>query len=196
MTLPDCASVGRVRRPHGVRGELVVEALTDEPDAILAPGRRVFQGTHEGALWLDPKSRATRELHITGLRRKMDGWLVTFSEVTDRTEAERWNGRHLMVPVAELSEPDEGEVFAHELVGMRLIEAGTGKDLGEVIEFYELPQGLLLEFRGLSGVASLPFVEEFVDDVDREGRRIVVRLPDGLLDADVVGESAGPEEGA
>ena len=50
MILPDCASVGRVRRPHGVRGELVVEALTDEPDAIFAPGRRLFQGTPDGSL--------------------------------------------------------------------------------------------------------------------------------------------------
>lgn len=184
MNVPDCASVGRVRRPHGVRGELVVEALTDEPGAIFAPGRRVFQGTHEGTLWLDPKSRAPRELHITGLRPKMEGWLVTFSEVTDRTEAERWNGRHLLVPVDELSEPDAGEVFAHELVGMQLVDADSGAALGEVIEFYELPQGLLLEFRGPSGVASLPFVDEFVHEVDRAGRRITVRLPDGLLDPD------------
>ena len=84
MTLPECASVGRVRRPHGVRGELVVEALTDEPDAILAPGRRVFQGTHEGELWLDPRARTPRELTVTGLRPFKEGWLVTFDSITDR----------------------------------------------------------------------------------------------------------------
>jgi 16S rRNA processing protein RimM len=180
------ASVGKVRRPHGVRGELVVEALTDEPDAILAPGRRVFQGTHAGELFTDPRTQAPRELTITGLRPFKEGWLVTFDAVTDRTEAERWNGRHLLVPVDELSEPDEGEVFAHELVGMRLVDAVTDADIGEVTEFYELPQGLLLEFRLASApgvTAQLPFVDEFVDEVDRESRRIRVRLPDGLLDA-------------
>ena len=189
MSLPDCASVGRVRRPHGVRGELVVEAFTDEPDAIFAPGRRLFQGTPDGALWLNPRARTPRELHVTALRPMMHGWLVTLDVVTDRTEAERWNGRHLMVPVDELSEPGEGEVFAHDLVGMRLLDADTGDELGEVIEFYELPQGLLLEFRGKLGVASLPFVDEFVEEVDREGRTIRVRLPDGLLDP------AMPEDG-
>lgn len=189
MSLPDCASVGRVRRPHGVRGELVVEAFTDEPDAIFAPGRRLFQGTPEGELWLDPRARTPRELRVTALRPMMHGWLVTLDVVTDRTEAERWNGRHLMVPVDELSEPDAGAVFAHELVGMRLLDADTGDELGEVIEFYELPQGLLLEFRGKLGVASLPFVDEFVDEVDREGRTIRVRFPDGLLDP------AMPEDG-
>lgn len=181
MTAPDCACVGRVRRPHGVRGELVVEALTDEPDAILAPGRRVFQGTHEGTLWLDPRTQAPRELHVTGLRPFKEGWLVTFAEITDRTEAERWNGRHLLVPVQELSEPAEGEVFAHELVGMQLVDAAGGAEIGEVVEFYELPQGLLLEFRTATGLASVPFVEEFIETVDREKRRITVRLPEGLL---------------
>ncbi len=182
MALPDCASVARVRRPHGVRGELAVEALTDEPDAILAPGRRVFQGTHEGGLWLDPKTGAPRELHVTGLRPVKDGWLLTLAEIADRTEAERWNGRQLLVPVGELSEPDEGEVFAHELVGMTLVDATNGETLGEVIEFYDLPQGLLLEFRGPRGVHSVPFVEEFIRAVNREARTIRVKLPDGLLE--------------
>jgi 16S rRNA processing protein RimM len=165
-----------------VRGELVVESLTDEPDAILAPGRRVFQGTHEGGLFVDPRTKEPRALTVTGLRPFKDGFLVTFDIIGDRTEAEKWNGRYLMVPVEELSEPDEGEVFAHELVGMQLIDDATDAALGEVVEFYELPQGLLIEFRTPSGVASLPFVDEFVVDVDREGRTIRVQLPEGLLE--------------
>jgi len=181
LTLPDCASVGRVRRPHGVRGELVVESLTDEPDAIFAPGSRVFQGMPDGTLWLDPRAKAPRALTVTGVRPFKEGFLITFEEITDRTEAERWNGRHLLVPVEELSEPEEGEVFAHELVGMQLVDADSASPIGEVVEFYELPQGLLLEFRTAAGLASLPFVDEFVDEVDREARIIRVRLPDGLL---------------
>ena len=159
-----------------------MESLTDEPDAILAPGRRVFQGTHEGGLFVDPRTKEPRALTVTGLRPFKDGFLVTFDIIGDRTEAEKWNGRYLMVPVEELSEPDEGEVFAHELVGMQLIDDATDAALGEVVEFYELPQGLLIEFRTPSGVASLPFVDEFVVDVDREGRTIRVRLPEGLLE--------------
>lgn len=182
MTIPDCAAVGRIRRPHGVRGELAMEALTDEPEAIFAPGRRVFQGTHEGALFLDPRTKQPRELIVKSLRPVKDGWLIAFDAIPDRTEAEKWNGRHLMLPLDELSEPEDGEVFAHELVGMRLVDADSAAPLGEVVEFYELPQGLLLEFRGPRGLVSLPFVDEFVEEVNRESRVIRVRLPDGLLD--------------
>jgi 16S rRNA processing protein RimM len=88
----------------------------------------------------------------------------------------------LLVPVEELTEPDEGEVFAHELVGMTLVDADTGAEIGPVVEFYELPQGLLLEFRHGAGLASVPFVEEFVEAVDGESRVIRVRLPNGLLE--------------
>ena len=160
-----------------------MESLTDEPDAILAPGRRVFQGTHEGGLFVDPRTKEPRTLTVTGLRPFKDGFLVTFDLVPDRTEAEKWNGRHLMVPVEELSEPDDGEVFAHELVGMQLVDDATNQAVGEVVEFYELPQGLLLEFRTPSGVASVPFVDEFIMDVDREARTIRVAFPDGLLES-------------
>jgi 16S rRNA processing protein RimM len=165
-----------------VRGEVAIEALTDEPEAILASGRRLFQGTPDGALWLDPRTRQPRELHVTKLRPVHDGWLLTVAEIADRTEAEKWNGRFLLVPVEELSEPEEGEVFAHELIGMTLIDAVSGAEVGEVTEVFELPQGLLLEFRGVQGTHAVPFVEEFVDEVDREGRRLRVRLPDGLLE--------------
>jgi ribosomal 30S subunit maturation factor RimM len=86
------------------------------------------------------------------------------------------------VPVEELSEPAEGEVFAHVLVGMSLVDAASGKEIGPVVEFYELPQGLLLEFRAGGALASLPFVDEFVLEVDRESRTIRVTLPAGLVE--------------
>ena len=118
-----------------------------------------------------------------GIRPFKGEWLLTLDAITDRTEAERWNGRLLMVPVGELSAPDEGSVFEHELDGMMLIDADSGEEIGPVVAHYTVPQGLLLEFRAGAGLASLPFVEEFVEEVQRDERRIRVRLPDGLLEA-------------
>lgn len=184
MALPDCASVARIRRPHGVKGEMLIETFTDEPGAILAPGRRVFRGTNAGALWLASGTIVPPPLLVRSLRPVKDGWLIAFEGVTDRTEAERWNGRHLLVPVGELPDPDPGEVFVHELDGMSLVDADDGREIGPVVAHHEVPQGLLLEFRHGDVLALLPFVEEFVVEVDRVGRSIRVRLPDGLLDAD------------
>lgn len=182
MSLPVCASVGRVRRPHGVRGELVVELFTDAPDAIFASGRRLFQGTQEGALYLDPRTKAPRALTVKQMRPFKEGILLFVEEITDRTESERWNGRHLLVPESELTMPDEGELFEHELIGMQLVDDATDEALGAIVEVYDLPQGLLLEFETGEGLASIPFIDEFVVDVDRETRVIRVAPPAGLLD--------------
>ena len=181
--LPDCASVARIRRPHGVKGELSIEAFTDEPGAILAPGRRVFRGTPDGALWTAPDGSGPLALTVRALRPVSDGWLITLEGIADRTDAERWNGRHLLVPVDELPPPGEHELFLHELEGMLLVDADDDTELGPVVAYYELPQGLLLEFRTERGLASVPFIDEFVVAVDRESRRIRVRLPDGLIEA-------------
>ena len=85
--------IGRVRRAHGIRGELVVETLTDAPDAIFAPGRRVFAGTREGDL--SPDRRELRVLRSSPFK---GGLIVAFEGIDDRTTAEQWRDRHLLVP--------------------------------------------------------------------------------------------------
>lgn len=101
--------------------------------------------------------------------------------VDDKTAADGWRGVTFTVPFSELTPPAEDEVYLHELTGMRVRDEPHG-ELGEVAGWYELPQGLVLEVRGPRWRADVPFNEAFVSHVDREGRVIEVRLPDGLLE--------------
>ena len=48
MSAPALMIVGRVRKAHGIRGELLVEPITDAPDAVFVSGRRLFAGTASG----------------------------------------------------------------------------------------------------------------------------------------------------
>jgi 16S rRNA processing protein RimM len=169
-----------VRRAHGVRGELVVELMTGAPDVIFASGARVFQGTAAGDIWRDPKSGEIRALKILASRPFKGGLLVTLDAVTDRTEAERWNDRHLLVPIAELTEPEEGEVFLHELSGMRVLNE-TGTTLGEVRGWYPVPNGVLLDVHTTRGDVALPFNEQFVRSLSRADRTLTVAIPDELF---------------
>jgi 16S rRNA processing protein RimM len=172
-----------VRRAHGIRGELVVELLTDAPDVIFASGARVFQGTAAGDVWRDPKSGETRTLTVLASRPFKGGLLVTLDAVTDRTEAERWNDRHLLVPVGELTQPGEGELFLHELGGMRLLDE-RGAEFGEVRGWFPVPHGVLLDVHTSRGDVALPFNEQFVRHVDRVGRALTVVIPDELFTGD------------
>jgi 16S rRNA processing protein RimM len=176
MSAPELAIVGRLRKAHGVRGEVVVEVITDTPDAIFAPGGRVLAGTADG----EP-TRDRIELHIESARPFKDGLLVRFQEIGDRDTADSWRERYLLVPVDELQPPGEGEVFYHELLGMQ-VRTADGATLGPVTELYELPQGLTLEVRRSNGTVLIPYREGWVVSTDRGSREIVIDPPDGLLD--------------
>jgi 16S rRNA processing protein RimM len=175
----DLLVVGRVRRAHGIRGEVVVEAITDEPGAVFAPGRRVFAGTTTGTV-----SRDRQELHVEHASPFKGGLIVKFGEIPDRNAAETWRDRYVLLPVSELPPPEEGEVYVHDLPGMRVVRVG-GAPVGVVVEVYELPQGLVLEVKHdapRSGTAMVPFDERTVTSVDADARVITIDPIDGLLD--------------
>jgi 16S rRNA processing protein RimM len=177
MTPPELMLVGRLRKAHGIRGELDLEPLTDAPAAVFAAGRTILVGTTEG----DPDP-AGRTLTVRRARPQGDGSIiVAFDEISDRSEADRWRGRYLLAPASELEPPGEGEVYVHELPGMRVI-LRDGDSLGVVSNVIELPQGLALEVRRDSESVVLPFLDEFIASVDRASRVIVATPPEGLFE--------------
>jgi len=172
---PELIIVGRVRKAHGIRGELVVEPITDEPDAVFASGRRVIAGTASG----DP-SKDRREIRILSSRPFKGGLIVEFEGILDRTAAELWRDRFLLVPADELEPLGDDEVYVHELKGMR-VELQSGNVVGTVLDTYELPQGLTLDVRREKGTVLIPY-DRIVTSVNREERVIRIDPPAGLLD--------------
>jgi len=180
MTTPEFLIVGRIRKAHGVRGELVVEIITDAPDAIFASGRRVFAGTAAGDM--TPKRD---ELHIDSVRDFNEGLLVHFNEIGDRTVADQWRGRYLLAPAEEVPAPADDEIFMHDLLGMRVVLEG-GEPVGTVEEFYELPQGLTIDVRRDAPrekeTVLLLYDDNTIVSVDKDAKTIVVTPPEGLLE--------------
>jgi 16S rRNA processing protein RimM len=180
MTTPEFIIVGRVRKAHGSRGEVVVEAITDAPDAVFAAGRRVFAGTAAGDL-----APNRTELHVASSRPFNEGLLVAFAELPDRTVAETWRGRYLLLPAGELPPPSDDEVYIHELLGMR-VELESGELVGAVLDTYDLPQGLALDVRRAppreGETVLILYDERTIASVDKASRVIVVTPPEGLLE--------------
>lgn len=173
----DFVIVGRVRKAHGIRGELVIEPITDTPDHVFAPGRRVFAGTVRGEL-----TPERRELHVDRATHFKEGLIVAFREIADRTIAEQWRSRYFLVPRQELLTLDEGEVYVHELLGMH-VRLESGEMVGDVEDVYELPQGLAIDVKRADRDATVMLLyEQTVTAVDRETRTLIVKLPDGMLD--------------
>lgn len=172
---PEYLAVGTVQKPHGIRGELSVKVETDRPDAVFTPGRVLLLGDAEGT-----PSGGT--LTVERARPFKGGFLVKAAGLTSRTpEVEALRGRSLLIPAAEAAPLDEGEVFFHQLVGMRVV-AGE-EEVGTVADVYEAPSGHLLSVRrpGKKELM-LPFVGEIVRRVDVEARVLEIEPPPGLLE--------------
>jgi len=106
---------------------------------------------------------------------------VRFEEMRDRNEASQWTNRYLLVPATELEPPSEGEVYLHELEGMR-VELLSGEYVGTVTSVFELPQGLALDVQRESGTVLVPFSDVFIHEIRRAARTVVIAPPPGLLD--------------
>jgi 16S rRNA processing protein RimM len=188
---PEYAIVGLIRKAQGIRGEVVVEALTDKPDVIFASGSRVFAGNSSGdpAVVRDVMGKEMiPTLTIAASKPfKKKGLIVRFEELADRDSAELWRGRYLLAPFRELPALQEDQVYLHDLIGMKAVNP-DGKEIGTVTTFYELPQGLMLDIETPRGSVLFPYRPELVIRTDLEARTILINDTLGLIDASLGGE--------
>ncbi|MET8358602.1 ribosome maturation factor RimM [Micromonospora sp. NPDC005171] len=197
--------VGRIGKPHGVRGEVTVEVRTDEPEARFAPGtvlrtapgatpppaspRSTVLRTEPGAT--PPPTtdepgvpfRVPAELTIEEARFHQGRVLIAFDGILDRNTAEALRGTLLVVDSADVAPPDDPEEFHdHQLVGLAVVTP-AGERLGEVARIDHAPSSDLLVLRRPEGrTALIPFVRAIVPEVDLAGGRVIVDPPAGLLD--------------
>jgi 16S rRNA processing protein RimM len=172
----DYLVVGRIGKPHGLKGEVSVEPRTDEPERRFAAGATLYVEHHRPG----PVSGAT--LTVRDHRWHSGRLLVTFDEIADRTAAEEARGTQLVVPVDPDETPDDPEEFYdHQLVGLA-VEDLEGVRLGTVSAVEHTGgQDLLHVDVGDGEDVLFPFVAALVPTVDVPGGRLVVDDRPGLL---------------
>jgi 16S rRNA processing protein RimM len=172
----DTVVVGRIGRPHGVRGEVTVEVRTDDPELRFVPGA-VFR--------TDPASRGP--LTVAGVHWHSGTLLLRLEgpdgrAIDDRTAAEGVRNTELLVEVAALPELEDPEsYYDHQLVGLGA-RLPDGTAVGEVTAVRHEAQDLLVVRREGGRDALIPFVAAIVPTVDLDGGFVVVDPPEGLLD--------------
>ena len=170
--------MGRIGRPHGIRGEVTVEVRTDEPD------HRFRRGARLDTVPPRPGAAVPATLTVAGSRWHQGRLLIDFEEVGDRDAAEGLRNVVLMVEVDPRARPEDPEEFYdHQLTGLTAVVSGTEERVGEVTEvLHSGAQDLLVVRRDDGREVLVPFVSALVPQVDLlAGRLLVVDQP-GLLD--------------
>jgi 16S rRNA processing protein RimM len=160
MAAPALLEVGRIVKPHGLRGEVVVALVTNRVERVAS-----------GSVLNGPKGQlvvaSSRPFEATG-----DGrWIVLFAGVNDRSGAEALRGAVLEAP--PLADPDA--LWAHELIGSVVVDSGSGDVLGRVEAVEANPASDLLVLED-GGLIPLRFVTA------AGAGRVSVDVPPGLLD--------------
>jgi 16S rRNA processing protein RimM len=180
--------VGQIIRPHGIRGEVVVDVRTDEPEAGFAVGSVLLAdptATRQRAA-ADGRAEAAPvpdRLTVEAVRWHQGRLLVLFDGVYDRNRAEALRGVLLQVDSAAVGAPSDPDEFNdYQLVGLTAVDP-TGEVLGEVVRVEHSPASDLLVLHRPDGrTALIPFVKAIVPEVDLAAGRVVVDPPGGLLD--------------
>jgi len=177
--------VARIGKPHGIRGEVTVQVLTDAPADRFVPGTEFV---------VEPAS--VGPLTVVSARWNKDILLLAFDGIETRNEAETLRGAKLFIETEELDEDDDEGWYEHELVGL---EARVGSQVvGKIAALHTMPVQDLLVVEAPDGKEILiPFVEQIVPEVNVAEGFVLLTPPDGLFDvnADDAG-AAGPGDDA
>lgn len=162
--------LGHISTAHGIRGEVLIKPLTEEPADIAA----------YGPLW---DEAGERQFEITAARVTNKGVIARITGVGDRNAAEALRGTGLYIDRDQLPEPEADEIYHVDMIGMTAARA-DGSVVGEIVAVQNFGAGDLLEIRlaGKRRTEFVPFNDDFVPDIDFDVGRAVVIMPNETVD--------------
>ncbi|GHD11873.1 ribosome maturation factor RimM [Zhihengliuella salsuginis] len=172
--------VARIGKPHGIRGEVTVQVMTDAPEERFVPGQV-----------LDVEPESAGPLTVARARWNKEILLLGFEEVKDRNGAEALRGSQLFVETDEEEPVDDDAWYAHELVGLAAVVEGQAIGTVSGLRRGDAQDLLEIELTG-GGDVLVPFVEEIVPEVDLEAEQVILTPPAGLLE---LNQPEDPEAG-
>lgn len=167
----DMVLVGRIARPHGIRGHVFVTPETDFVDERFVPGATMWTRSERG----------DEQLTIAAARVQNGRPVVRFEGFSSIDEIEWLAGLELRVPEASLRPLGEGAYYQHQLIGCA-VETTAGVAVGVVRRVDAGAAGSLLAIDGARGEVLIPFAAEICREVDIAARRITIEPPAGLLE--------------
>ena len=177
-------TVGRIIRPHGHKGAVIVQPETDFAEA------RFGEGAELG--WM--RGGVVSKVRVVASREFRGRWVVTLEGVDTMNDAETLRDLELRIPSDALHPLEPGAHYVHDLEGCE-VTTTSGSVIGRV-ERVQFGAGQpLLVVGGAEGEILVPLAETICRRIDPQAKRITVELPEGLLELNAVrgGRRAGDD---
>ena len=171
MNWDEMAVVGRVARPHGIRGQFFVIPDTDFPEDRFSIGARLF-ALRDGCI---------EPFTVTAFRMHNARPVIGLEGIDDMDAARELAGFEFRVPADTLAELPEGTFYRHDLVGS-VVETAQGTAVGTVSEVEGDMGNMRLVVQTDNGELLIPLVVDICTSIDPEAKRIVIAPPTGLLE--------------
>ncbi len=165
--------IGRLRKPHGLRGEMLLEVLTDHPEVRFYPGAVIYVGPRRIALT------------IRDVKPHRDGLLLAFEGYPDRTSVEPLRNQWITIETDEVVPPHESdEYYDFQVLGME-VRTEEGRTLGQLVEIIETAGNDVFVVEPEVGPEILlPATGEVLREVRPDEGLVIVRLIPGLVPED------------
>lgn len=170
MTKDKCFYVGRIVKTHGLKGEVTLRIDNEQFDDI-----------EELNYFLLDVNDNLIPFFIEDIAYHSNKAFVLFQDLKTLEAASRLVGNSAYLPIELLPEKDGNDFYSHEVVDFLVIDEAKG-ELGKVREIIEYPTQSLMQIVINEKEVLIPIHDDIIKDVDREGRKIVVKAPDGLID--------------
>ncbi|XMB86960.1 ribosome maturation factor RimM [Mycoplasmatota bacterium WC44] len=157
---------GTLVNTHGLRGEVKIKSNSDFKDERFKKGNKIFIGKDV-------------EVTIKSYRVHKGLDLVTFEEFNNINDVEKYKGKDVLILKDTLRDLDDDEFYFHELEGLDVYEGSTL--LGICKEIKEMPSNQLLVLKMQSKEVLIPFVSEFIEEIDLENKKIYINTIEGML---------------
>jgi 16S rRNA processing protein RimM len=170
-------AVAKILRPHGLRGTFRLKPLTGNDDDLIEEGIEEFN--------IRLNDKIVRTVKLDSIKLCGDLLHAKFLGVKDRTEAEQYTNGELVIRESQRWDLEEGEYYTDDLKNLTLLDHETGEVVGVAIEAMTGPAHnylLIARLDDLKKTEYLPFIPEFVMDLDLKKKTARVAIPDGLFD--------------
>lgn len=169
MTIDDCFYLGRVTKPRGVKGQVILFLDVDSPEE--------YAGLDSAFVEIKGKL-VPHFFHIDQLNGNKA--VATFEEI-GADQALALVGHDLYLPLDLLPKLEGNKFYFHEVVGFRVIDAEKG-DIGTLEQVIEYPAQPLFQIMKNGVEVLVPVIDEVVEEVDREQKILRIKAPKGLID--------------